>query len=52
MSKIYITEVVVTSCGECPALSGYSPKCFMFDGPRRVEDIDKIPDWCPLKEKE
>ena len=52
MAKKYITEVEVESCGDCPALSGFTSKCFRSEPVRKVDDIDEIPDWCPLEETE
>ncbi len=53
MAKIHITTKKVYFCSECPALMNHTkPKCLIFAGPREIDDIDKIPDWCPLEETE
>lgn len=52
MSKKYIQELEINSCDECPARSDYTGVCFRVEPERATPNTNKIPDWCPLQEKE
>ena len=41
-------KIIVDCCGQCPLVTD-SGVCSTEDG-ARIEDMDSIPDWCPLEE--
>lgn len=51
INKIYIKEIYW--CKDCPNCKFYSQsEDWCIKARKIIESIDKIPNWCPLKDKD
>ena len=47
-------KLIIDNCVDCPWSTTMRPRdwyCdFDADGPKRIDDPNEIPDWCPLED--